>query len=408
MSPKKNKKKKWKRVRHLVARQILSVTVGSYSKLRYKARVDKFKEQEKRPYLVLFNHQTPFDQFFVGMSIKGQVYYVASEDIFSNGWTSSVIKFLQAPIPIKKSATDIKAVLNCMKVIGEGCTVAMAPEGNRTYSGKTEYISPSVVPLARKFGVPIVLYRIEGGYAVHPRWGDKVRGGKMHCYVARVIDPSEYAEMSNDELFEAIKEGLYVNDAASGNIFKARKSAEYIERAFYTCPFCGLSELESEGNTVKCKKCGRVFEYLPTMEIVGRGCELPFRHLYKWYDSQSALMNSLDVLSMTESPVYTDTAALFEVIPSKRKQRMAKECDMKLYGDRLVITYGNTELELRYDDVTAEAVLGRNKLNVYHGGRIYQFKGSRRFNAVKYVHFYYRYKNTVKKGINTYAEFLGL
>ena len=119
-------------------------------------------------------------------------------------------------------------------------------------------------------------------------------------------------------------------------------------------------------------------------------------------------MNSLDVLSMTESPVYVDTASLLEVIPSKRKRRVAKKCDMELYGDRIVLSYGGTSLELKYCDITAEAVLDRNKLNIYHGGKIYQFKGDRRFNAVKYVHFYYRYKNLTKKGSDSYAEFLGL
>ena len=45
------------------------------------------------------------------MAFKGSVYYLASEDIFSNGWVSSLIRYLVAPIPIKKQAADVKAVL---------------------------------------------------------------------------------------------------------------------------------------------------------------------------------------------------------------------------------------------------------------------------------------------------------
>ena len=51
------------------------------------------------------NHQTAFDQFFIGMTFKGAVYYVASEDLFSNGWVSSLLRWLVAPIPIKKQTT---------------------------------------------------------------------------------------------------------------------------------------------------------------------------------------------------------------------------------------------------------------------------------------------------------------
>ena len=59
-----------------------------------------------------------------------------------------------------------------------------------------------------------------------------------------------------------------------------------------------------------------------------------------------------------------------------------------------------------FDEVTAAACLGRNKLNIYHGSMVYQFKGSKRFNALKYVNFYYRYKN-IKRG-DLSGEFLGL
>jgi len=49
--------------------------------------------------------------------------------------------------------------------------------------------------------------------------------------------------------------------------------------------------------------------------------------------------------------------------------------------------------------------LGKNKLNIYYGDKLYQLKGSKRFNALKYLHFYYRYKN-IKEDNND--KFLGL
>ena len=51
-------------------------------------------------------------------------------------------------------------------------------------------------------------------------------------------------------------------------------------------------------------------------------------------------------------------------------------------------------------------VLGRNKLNLYIGDKVYQCKGNKRFNALKYVHIYHRYKN-IKEG-NSDGKFLGL
>jgi hypothetical protein len=60
---------------------------------------------------------------------------------------------------------------------------------------------------------------------------------------------------------------------------------------------------------------------------------------------------------------------------------------------------------LPFAEITAAACLGRNKLNVYHGKQVYQFKGGKRFNAVKYVNLYFRYKNIMK---GEGDQFLGL
>ncbi|MBR4033073.1 MAG: 1-acyl-sn-glycerol-3-phosphate acyltransferase [Clostridia bacterium] len=408
MSKKNNKKKKWIKPRHRVVREILNLVLRPYSYLKYGVRAQKFKEQEKRPYLVLYNHQTAFDQFFVGMSFHGTVYYLATEDIFSNGFVSSLIRYLAAPIPIKKQTTDIKAILNCLKVAKEGGTIAIAPEGNRTYSGRTEYMSPSIVPLARKLGMPIALYRIEGGYGVHPRWSDVVRKGKMRGYVSKVIYPEEYANMTDDELFCEIKNELYVNEAVADANFKHKKSAEYLERAIYYCHDCGLSTFESHRNIIECKKCGRRVKYLPTKELEGVGFDFPYRFVVDWYDAQSDFTNGLDVLQYADEPMWRDTAALREVIPYKKKELLCKSAEMSLYGNRIEIASDDERLDLPFDELQAVAVLGKNKLNIYHKDKIYQIKGDKRFNALKYVHIYHRYKNMIKGDADGKLQFLGL
>lgn len=403
---KKDKAKKWMKFRHRVVRNILFAILGPYSCLKFGIKIEPFREQENRPYLILLNHQTSFDQFFVGLAFKGPVYYVASEDLFSNGFISKVIKYLVEPIPIKKQTTDVKAVMNCIRVAKEGGTIAIAPEGNRTYSGKTEYMNPSIAPLARKLKIPIALYRIEGGYGVQPRWSDVVRKGKMRGYVSRVITPEEIAALSEEELLSAIKEGLYVNEAVNDGEFYHKKRAEYLERAAYVCPFCGLSEFESNADVIECKKCGKKFRYLPTKQLEGVGFDSPFQFFDDWYEYQQDFINNLDVLQYVEKPIYCDSAAFFEVIPYNKKVRLAKQVSLSLFGDRIEVNTENENLAFSFDETAAVTVLGRNKLNIYHGGKIYQIKSGKRFNALKYVNIYHRYKN-VKTGDNN-VKFLGL
>ena len=402
----KSKKKKWTKKRHAVVRNLLCAVLKPYSYAKYGIRVEKFKEQRDCPYLILFNHQTPFDQFFVGMAFRGPVYYLASEDIFSNGFVSSLIRFLVEPIPIKKQTADVRAVMNCIKVSREGGTIAIAPEGNRTYSGRTEYVNPSVATLARKLGMPIALYRLEGGYGVQPRWSDSVRRGRMRGYVARVIEPEEYRTMTDAELADAINELLYVDEAVADARFEGKKLAEYLERAVYVCPYCGLSSFESHGNFTECKKCGRRIEYLPTKELRGVGFDFPYRFVADWYDAQKDFVNSLDLTKMREGPVYRDTVDVSEVIVYKKKLPLCKRAELSLYGDRIELDADGNTYVFSFDGDTAITVLGRNKLNIYSGNRIYQIKGERNFNALKYVNFCCRYKNIVKGDEND--KFLGI
>lgn len=400
------KKESWIKPRHRYIRALVPL-IGLYCRLAYGIRVEKFREQGDRAYLILMNHQTPFDQFFVEMAFRGPIYYMATEDLFSNGWVSSVIRWLVAPIAIKKQTADIGAVRNCIRVAREGGTIAMAPEGNRTYSGTTEYMNPAVAGLARKLKLPIALLRIEGGYGVEPRWSNVIRRGKMRAYVSQVIEPEEYAGMTAEALFARIEKGLYVDEAVPGGPFRSGKRAEYLERAVYVCPYCGLAEWESHGAEITCRKCGRTVIYGEDRVITGKGFDFPFSFVKQWYDYQKDFVNGLDVAAMTEQPLFVDRARMSEVVFNKRKVLLRKDTEIRLYGDRIVLDEGTAaEQCYPFESLSAVTVLGRNKLNIYHEKKAYQFKGSRRFNALKYVNIYFRHKNIIRG--NADGKFLGL
>lgn len=401
------KREKWMKFRHRVAWAVLYPIVAAITLLKFPIKVERFREQKYRPFLILMNHQTPFDQFFVALAFKGPIYFIATEDIMSNGWVSKVIRWLLAPIPIKKQAGDFSAVMTALRVAREGATIAMAPEGNRTYSGKTEYINPAVAGLAKKMKLPIALFRIEGGYGMEPRWSSVTRRGKMKAYVSRVIEPEEYADLSNDELYEQIRDGLYVNEGVADGIYRSSRRAEYLERAMYVCPFCGLASFESHGNEAECTSCHRKIVYGEDKTITGVGYEFPFRFMTQWYDYQTDFVNGLDILKFSEQPAFCDRARMSLVILNKRKQVLRKSAEIRLYGDRVCVDEGREDpVEFPFGEVMAVSVLGRNKLNIYHGTSVYQFKGSKRFNALKYVNFYYRHKN-ISRG-DTNGKFLGL
>ena len=395
-------KQQWVRFRHRIVVPVVHLFFGPYVRWKYHIHIERFREEGKRPYLILMNHQTGFDQFFVGMSFRQPVYYVATEDIFSLGWLSNLIRWLVAPIPIKKQTTDIQAVKNCIKVAREGGSICVAPEGNRTFHGKTVYMNPSIASLAKKLALPIAFFRIEGGYGIQPRWSDVVRGGTMKSHISRVMEPEEFADLTKDQLARIIEQELHVDEAKVTGEYPHPKNAEFLERAMYVCPHCGLTTFESRGDIIRCTKCERKIRHLPTKELEGIDEPFPHRFVADWYDWQNQFLCDTDLSGLTDAPVYEETVELSRVHVYKYKERLKEAATVRLYGDRITVD----DQTFPFETLGAVVVLGKNKVNLYTDKEILQLKGDKLFNALKYVNFFHKYKND-KVG-NKDGQFLGL
>lgn len=407
---------KWILRRHRAVMELLRYPMKLYCRLKYGYTYKKFTDRS-RPYLVLYNHQTAFDQFFVGLGFSASLYYVASEDIFSTGWLAKVIRFLVNPIPIKKGTSDMRAVLTCRRVAREGGSIAIAPEGNRTYSGTTEDIRPSIAQLVKFLGMPVAFFVMRGGYGVQPRWADRVRGGHIHGEVTCVLRPEEFREMNEEELYRRICDELWVDERENPEKNPSRRSAEGLERALYFCPDCnGFSTFSTKGDRVRCNRCGMTVRYGADRRFHSDREDFPFATVKDWYDAQKAFVSANDVSLWGEAPIFEDEARLSLVIEYKRKQTLTERGQVRLYLDRIEVRdlSGKSEtpsVVFPLADTRALSCIGRNKCNIFCQNHIYQLKGGKSFNALKYVNVYYHIKNSQKGEKKEDAggtEFLGL
>ena len=81
--------KSWVRTRHKVISILLYPIIWLLVFFKYGVRPERFRGQEKGPYLILYNHQTPMDQFFVKITVavhdlSNIVLYVTFAQAFSN------------------------------------------------------------------------------------------------------------------------------------------------------------------------------------------------------------------------------------------------------------------------------------------------------------------------------------
>ncbi|HPG92866.1 MAG TPA: 1-acyl-sn-glycerol-3-phosphate acyltransferase [Clostridia bacterium] len=397
--------KKWVKVRHSAVFGFLRPFFRVAMKRKYGFSCKRFKLEKGKPYLILSNHQSKSDQFLISLIFNRPLYFVARDDLFSMGFASKLIKFLVAPIPKNKVARDIKTIRDSMQVAKEGGCITLSPEGNLTFSGTTEYIAPSVVKYVKMLKIPVLFVNIRGGYGTSPRWAKKTRKGNIFGEVIREMGYEEYKDYSNEELYKIITDQLYIDDRNLNKNYLSSELAEYMECCVYVCPKCGLTHFVSKGDTITCTKCGYSAVY---------GDDLKFKTgefgtVKDWYDYQKEFVKKFDYEALGDEPLFTDKIRVMkDEIFHKRKHRVSKRTTVKMYADRLEILDDFGSVSISLSDISDMAVCGRNKLEISDNERNNYFLiPTPRFNALKYVQFFYHYKNMQGETADE-NEFLGL
>lgn len=396
---KKDKATRWHKPRHTFCYHLIRPAFKAFAKIKYHLSYERL-DNSKRPYLILYNHQTASDQFFVYAMCPKTTYFVATEDLFSMGFVTKFLTYTSGIIPIKKNSTDASAVMTCCRVAREGYSVAIAPEGNRTYTGKTVYITPSIAKMVKLLKLPVAIVNFHGGYGLDPRWAMKYRKGKLHAQLRTIIEPQQYKDMSADELYTYLKQLLSIDEVNDGRVYKdIPTSAQYLERVLYRCPQCGsIGTLQSKGRTFTCQHCGSHTTYHPNKQF---DKTFVFSNPNQWWQWQNEQIRQTDINQDKDKAIATDSDVKVDKVLQPKKQLLHKSTTAILYKDRLSIG-GQYYM---YDDITAMAVCGHNKLFVYHKDATIQLKGNKRFCALKYTNYYYHYKHTME-GVED--GFLGL
>lgn len=391
------KKYKYHKRRHTFCYHLIRPVFKLVARTKCRVKYGKVPDPD-RPYLILFNHQTAHDQFYIYGLFRRTTYFVASEDLMTMGALSKFISYTCGIVPIRKNTTDATAVKTCCKIAQDGFSVALSPEGNRTYTGKTMYSIPAIAKFVKLLKLPVAFVHIDGGYGVDPRWARKHRFGTVSVSVRRIVEPEEYKQMTADEVMAMINEMLYVDETTDRRVYKdIPTSAEYLERVLYRCPECGsIGTLYSDGRTFNCRNCNLSVKYLPDKLFDDKS---PFLTVHQWWEWQNEQVRNSDITD-TRSLIAQDTVRA-DKVDFPRKRLIKKSVDLCLYCDRITaddVTYS-------FNDIVAFSICGRNKLYMYLKDGAIQFKGDKRFNALKYLNYFYHYKNTTEEMPD---DFLGI
>ena len=388
------KKKKWCKVRHkfwfTIMRPIFSFLF--WKKYGYKA--ENYKLDRKQNYLIICNHSCSLDPFMLGKSFFRPIYFVASDDLLKNGFISKVMKHTVAPIPIRKGTMDISSIRNCISIAKEGGTIGIFPEGNRTYSGEISYLGINLVKFIRKLDLPLIIYHIDGGYGLDPRWGKKSRRGKgSRGYVQRLLSKEELCSLKDEELLKIINTNLSQEISPSLR-FKSKEKAEYLERVLFVCPKChALETLVSEKNAIRCKCCSLEATYEEDLSFSSNDPSFKFKKVSEWMNYQKEYLKDL---AIEENKVLLGDEKVTLISCLEGKEKEVELVGKLQMNSKSFIIKGEKEIQFFFKDIKQVENQGKHKLLFYIGKDYYEFKGGERFSSYKYYLMFNRINNTLE------------
>jgi 1-acyl-sn-glycerol-3-phosphate acyltransferase len=130
------------------------------------------------PFLLISNHQSALDPFFIQTWIPRPVHPMAKSTQFASPLFSAVMKRCYA-FPVRRFQVDPQAVRITLRRLADGHPVHIYIEGERTWDGSLRPPRSGTVRLALKAGVPILPCAIQGAYDVWPRWDRRIRRGRV-------------------------------------------------------------------------------------------------------------------------------------------------------------------------------------------------------------------------------------
>lgn len=342
------------------------------------------------PSLILSNHTTKTDQFFVFQALGNHhAYYVASENPFRNKFIRAAVTWLAGIIIHTKGYQSVSTAKNILKQLKLGANVCVFPEGNTTFDGRTAPVSSAIAKLAKVSGANLILLKMTGGYFSQPRWGSSKRRGQIN-FSNTVYTREQLKTMSVDEILAAINDGIYTDAYEEQKInqlsFTGKKLALGMESGIYMCPSCKrLSQLHSDDINIYCD-CG----YKLTYDEFGYLSESDGRKITITEVMTAQREYIRDAInryknSGIEDFLFEDDYDLYELVPNKRSSYVGK-VHLKAFANHVEYSCDDKKGSICRNEVDSVVIFGKNTMTCFIKGKEcgFELRGKFETNSLKY------------------------
>ena len=213
---------------------------------------DKIPKDE--PFLFLANHSALWDPLWLSGGVMRPIHFMATQSAMREPFLGRLLQS-GGTVPKRKFSSDATAVKKLRSWAKLGGSVALFPEGARTWDGTPLPLVPGIDKLIRLIGLPVVTARIINADRGMPRWGNGSRYGHVHV---EYDTPKSFDRRTPlDEIFSYVDTRIRVDPLSCKRWpVTGKRLAEGLTMVLFACPKCYYLEgLSARGNFLQCTSC---------------------------------------------------------------------------------------------------------------------------------------------------------
>ncbi|MCE0482837.1 MAG: 1-acyl-sn-glycerol-3-phosphate acyltransferase [Methylacidiphilales bacterium] len=163
--------------------------------------------------LIVSNHVSYMDPTTVGWAVAREIYYLGRKTLFKppiGNWLMPMCNVL----PIDRDGHDISGLRRIIRMLKEGHSVLLFPEGTRSPDGNLQPAEPGAGLIALKAGVPVLPARVFGTYESLSRHMKRLHFHPIRVVIGRPYTPTVPEGMREKEAYGPVAQEMMRQIAA--------------------------------------------------------------------------------------------------------------------------------------------------------------------------------------------------
>jgi CMP/dCMP kinase len=158
------------------------------------------------PVIVIANHTSIFDVFFIGLALPRMGRYIAKEELFSIPVISACVRGYNA-IPVRREGVGKKMVMAVRKALSEDGLLTIFPEGTRSKTGNLSgRYHNGTFKFAHATGAVVIPAGITGAFKILPTGRKWPHMGKVTVNVGEPIEWDRSIKHPDNAFFDSVTE----------------------------------------------------------------------------------------------------------------------------------------------------------------------------------------------------------